>query len=132
MATPLGTSFSDEEVVVQSDVHLTGTTIETLIIEFDQAKYEEAISSGSLGPKATRKIHKVSEETKALVVANSSKDYLPWGLHCSYSPLSKGEDSTSAQLQKSRSSNQRELRVCEPQHELCISQAKRNPQVCVF
>ena len=64
-------SFSNEEVVAQSDVHLTGTTVETLIIEFDQAKYEEAISSGSLCPKAMRKIHKVSEETKAPVVANA-------------------------------------------------------------
>ena len=66
MATPLGTSFSDEEVVVQSDVHLTGTTVETLVVEFDQAKFEEAISSGSLSPKAMRKIHKVSKETKGL------------------------------------------------------------------
>ncbi|ONK77795.1 uncharacterized protein A4U43_C02F10740 [Asparagus officinalis] len=133
MATPLGTSFSDKEVVVQSDVHLTGTTVETLIIEFDfdQAKYEETLSSGSLSPKAMRKIHKVSEETKAPVVANSSKNYLPWGLHCSYSPLPKGEDSISAQRQKSRSSNQRELRVYEPQHELCKSPAKRNSQECV-
>ena len=61
MATPLGTSFSDEEVVAQSEVYLTGTIVETLIIEFDQAKFEEALSSGSLSPKAMRKIHKVSK-----------------------------------------------------------------------
>ena len=62
MATPLGTSFSDEEVVAQSDVHLTGTTVETLVVEFDQAKYEEVLSSGSLSPKARRDTHRTSTE----------------------------------------------------------------------
>ena len=64
MATLLGTSFSDEEVVAQSDVHLTRTTVEILIVEFDQAKFEEALSSRSLSPKAMRKISKVFKETK--------------------------------------------------------------------
>ena len=101
MATPLGRSFSDEEVVVQSNVNLAGIMVETLVVEFDQAKFEKTLSSGSLSPKAMRKIHKVSKETKAPVVADSSKGCLPWGLHCSYSPLSEGEDLASAQLQES-------------------------------
>ena len=45
MVIPLGTSFfTDKEVVVQSDTNLAGTTIETLTIEFDQAKYEELLT----------------------------------------------------------------------------------------
>jgi len=42
MATPLGTTFStDEQVVPQGDVTFMGKTAESLIVEFDQAKYEE-------------------------------------------------------------------------------------------
>ena len=42
MATPLGTTFStDEQVVAQGDVIYMGKTIESLVVEFDQAKYEE-------------------------------------------------------------------------------------------
>ena len=53
MATPLGTTFStDERVVAQADVTYMGKTVESLIVEFDQAKYEEFLSSGSKSPKA--------------------------------------------------------------------------------
>ena len=77
MATPLGTSFSDEEVVVQSDVHLTGTTVETLVVEFDQVKYEEALSSGSLSPKARRGACKSSKEV--LITDETPKKALSFG-----------------------------------------------------
>jgi len=48
MATPLGTTFStDEQVVAQGDVTFMEKTVESLVMEFDQVKYEEFISSGS-------------------------------------------------------------------------------------
>ncbi|ONK73845.1 uncharacterized protein A4U43_C03F170 [Asparagus officinalis] len=96
MATPLGKSFSDEEVVVQSDVHLTGTTVETLVIEFDQAKFEEVISSGSLSLKAMRKIHKVSKKTKTPTVAPMPKKAFSFNQGCSNSPSPDGVGSVSA------------------------------------
>ena len=53
MATPLGATFStDEQVVAQGDVTCMGKTVESLVVEFDQAKYEEFLSSGSKSPKA--------------------------------------------------------------------------------
>ena len=42
MATPLGTTFSTEEqVMTQGDVTFMGKTVESLVVKFDQAKYEE-------------------------------------------------------------------------------------------
>ena len=42
MTTPLETTFStDEQVVAQGDVTCMGKTVESLVVEFDQAKYEE-------------------------------------------------------------------------------------------
>ena len=53
MATPLGTTFStDEQVVAQGDVTFMGKTVESLVVEFNQAKYEEFLSSGSKSPRA--------------------------------------------------------------------------------
>ena len=53
MATPLGTTFStDKQVVAQGDVIYMGKTVESLVVKFDQAKYEEFLSSGSKSPKA--------------------------------------------------------------------------------
>ena len=55
MATPLGTSFStDENVVAQIDVRLFGKTLESLIVEFDQEKFEKFLSSSSASPKVMR------------------------------------------------------------------------------
>jgi len=51
MATPLGTIFStDEQVVAQCDITFMGKTVESLVVEFDQAKYEKFLSSGSKSP----------------------------------------------------------------------------------
>jgi len=64
MATLLGTSFStDENVVAQADVRLLRKTVESLIVKFDQEKFEEFLSSGSASPKTMRKNRKVSSET---------------------------------------------------------------------
>ena len=52
MVTPLGTTFStDEQAVAQGDITYMGKTIESLVMEFDQAKYEEFLSSSSNSPK---------------------------------------------------------------------------------
>ena len=60
MATPLGTAFvTDEQIVAQDDVLRKGKMVESLVVEFDQAKYEEFLSSGSKSPK-TRVCRRVS------------------------------------------------------------------------
>jgi len=52
MATPLGKSFyTDENVVAQADVRLLGKTVESLVVEFDQGKFKEFLSSGSTVPR---------------------------------------------------------------------------------
>jgi len=64
MTTPLGTSFfTDKTAVTQAIVRLLGMTVKTLIVEFDQGKFEEFLSSGSASPKAMRHYRKVSSET---------------------------------------------------------------------
>ena len=45
--------------------------VESLIIEFDQAKYEEFLSSGSKSPRA-RQYHKVSSEIRSQVPPKAS------------------------------------------------------------
>ena len=60
MATPLGNLFvTDEQAVAQDDVLRKGKIVETLVVEFNQAKYEEFLSSGSKSPK-TRICRRVS------------------------------------------------------------------------
>ena len=64
MATLLGTSFStDENVVAQADVQLLEKTVESLVVEFDQGKFEEFLSSSSASPKTMRQYRKVSYGT---------------------------------------------------------------------
>ena len=64
MATPLGTIYyTDEEMVAQSDTELLGSMVESLVVEFDQERYEKFLSAGSVSPKATRRFRKVSQET---------------------------------------------------------------------
>ena len=55
MATPLRIIFStDENMVAQAHVNFIGTTIKSLVVEFDQVKYEEYLSSSSKSLKAMR------------------------------------------------------------------------------
>jgi len=64
MATPLGTSFStDENVVAQIDVRLFRKTLESLIVEFDQEKFEKFLFSSSASPKEMQQYRKVSSKT---------------------------------------------------------------------
>ena len=45
MATPLGKLFStDEKVMAQANLKLFVSTIESLVVEFDQEKVEELLS----------------------------------------------------------------------------------------
>ena len=63
MATLLGTTFvTDEQLVAQGDVLYKGKMVESLVVEFDQVKYEEFLSSGSKSPKA-RAYRRVSTGT---------------------------------------------------------------------
>ena len=73
MATPLGPSFStDEKAVAQADLKLLGSTIESLVVEFDQEKYDQFLSSGSIIHKAMRQYCKVSTETGSQVSSETS------------------------------------------------------------
>jgi len=55
MASLLGTSFTtDENAMAQADVWLLGKTVASLVVEFDQGKFEKFLSSGSASPKAMR------------------------------------------------------------------------------
>ena len=74
MATPLGTTFStDEQVVAHGDVTYMRKMVESLIVEFDQAKYEKFFSSGSKSPRA-RQYRKVSSETRSPVHSEIPSD----------------------------------------------------------
>ena len=51
MATLLGTAFSTiKNLVSQSDDQTLGSTVETLVIQFDQKKSEQFLSGGSTSP----------------------------------------------------------------------------------
>ena len=72
MATLLGNTFStDEQVVAQGDITCMGRMVESLIVEFDQAKYEKFHSSASKSPRA-RQYRKVSLEIRSQVPSKAS------------------------------------------------------------
>ena len=61
MATPLGTNFTTEdEVVAQAVLKLLGSNVKSLVVEFDQEKYEKLLSTGSISPKSLRRLRQVS------------------------------------------------------------------------
>jgi len=69
MATTVGEIIlSDEMIVAQSDEVAAGTMVESLVIEFDQAKYEEYLSSDASSPRSARKCRRVSREPRAQAV----------------------------------------------------------------
>jgi len=66
-------SFStDEKAVVQADLKLLVSTGKSLVVKFDQEKYELLLSSGSISPKAMRQYRKVSTETRSQVSLETS------------------------------------------------------------
>ena len=52
--------------MAQGDVTGMKKMVESLVVEFDQAKYEESLSSGSKSPRA-RRYRKVSSRTRSQV-----------------------------------------------------------------
>jgi len=49
MTTLLGTVFStDEKTIAQADLKLLGSTIKSILIEFNQEKFEELLPRASL------------------------------------------------------------------------------------
>ena len=55
METPLEIIFSTyENAVAQVDLKLLGSTVESLVVKFDQEKFEQLLSPGSICPKSTR------------------------------------------------------------------------------
>jgi hypothetical protein len=71
MVTIVGKTFStNEKVVSQHDKIAMGDMAETLVIEFDQDKYEELLSSGKSSPISMRKHRKITI-AKAMITAAS-------------------------------------------------------------
>ena len=55
MMTPLGSVFStDEKTIAQIDLKLLESKVESLVVEFDQEKFEELLSLSSISPKSIR------------------------------------------------------------------------------
>nr|ABD63191.1 hypothetical protein 20.t00043 [Asparagus officinalis] len=72
MATIVGETVSSTEMVVgQFDEVVVETTVESLIIEFDQAKYKEYLSTSSSNGNASRKCHRVVRVTRPQVAEAS-------------------------------------------------------------
>ena len=68
MATPLGTSFStDENVVAPADIQLLRRIVKSLVVEFDQEKFEGFLSSSAASPKIMREYRKVSSRTRSQI-----------------------------------------------------------------
>jgi len=73
MATPLGTTFStDEQVVTQGDVTFMGRKVESLVLKFDQAKYEGFLSSGSKSLRVARQYRRISSKVRSQVPSGTS------------------------------------------------------------
>jgi len=68
MATSLGNTFfsTDEKAIAQANLKLIGPIVESLVVEFDQEKFEQLLSSGSISPKSMWKYRKVLSETRSL------------------------------------------------------------------
>jgi len=72
MATSLGTTFStDGQVVAQGNVTCIRKVVESLVVKFDQEKYEEFLSFSSKSPRA-RQYRKISSEICSQVPSKAS------------------------------------------------------------
>ena len=58
--------------MAQGDVYFMVKTIESLVVEFDQKKYEEFLSSGSKSPRVVRQYCRVSSEIRSQVPSETS------------------------------------------------------------
>ena len=81
MATTVGeVIFSEEMIVAQSDTIAPGTTVESLVIEFDQTKYEEFVSSGDNSEVSARKFRRIScsSPNRTTNAANTGRRAVCW------------------------------------------------------
>ena len=70
----MGTTFSiDEQVMAQGGLTYMEKMVESLIVKFDQAKYEEFLSSSSKSPRA-QQYRKVSSGTHSQVRSEIPSD----------------------------------------------------------
>jgi len=61
MATPLGKiSFNKKKMTPRRDDETLGSTAETLVIQFDQERFEQVLSGGGKSPLNVRKHRKIS------------------------------------------------------------------------
>ena len=58
--------------MVQDDVAFMGKMVESLVVEFAQAKYEEFLSSGSKSLRVAQKYHRISLEIHSQVPSETS------------------------------------------------------------
>jgi len=61
------TFFTDGQVVAQGDVSFIGKTVESHVMKFYQAKYEEFLSSGSNSTRVVRQYRRVYSEIRSQV-----------------------------------------------------------------
>ena len=78
MATTVGEIIvSDDVMVAQSDEIAPGTTVESLVIEFDDAKYDEFLCSGGSSSPSARKYRKVSRGAPVDRITNNVTSWVP-------------------------------------------------------
>lgn len=72
MANKLATSLETDSIftiedclVAQGDIKMIEKVVNTLIIEFDQAAYEESLSSGSRSPSPSRTLRRIKLRVSA-------------------------------------------------------------------
>ena len=70
------TFFMDGQVVTQGDVTFIGKMVESLVVKFDQAKYEEFLSSGSKSPRVARQYRRVSSEIRSQISSETSSNMI--------------------------------------------------------
>ena len=128
MTTLLGTFFfTDENAVVQVDAWLLEKTVESLIIEFDQEKFEEFLSSGSTNSKAMRQYRKVSSETRSRISLEITSEVV-----CTTAHNAKGVTSEEV-LKISRAAHAPQVNVSQETHrakELAHNQSDGEDQFC--
>ena len=70
MATPLGkVFFNNKRTVSQCDDETLGSNAETLVIQFDQERFEQILSEGGSSPINVRKHRKISLARSPLAIA---------------------------------------------------------------
>ena len=70
MVTPLGKFFlTNKKIMSQCDYESFASTAETLIIQFDQEKFEQLLSEGSSSPFSARKHKKILVARSPLATA---------------------------------------------------------------